>query len=130
MEFVGIHAEALVIRPFASGWLHGIGLQAGAGYSYYTPSFAPLLLCTIWGKQHNLEVCLGTSIAINPTYGTNAKNPLRWPSVWFTPTLLVGYRYQKAETGIMYRVFINTIVVPEINGGPLPCLGASVGWTF
>lgn len=130
MEIAGLYGELQLERPLGDTWLRGIGICAGAGYSYYTPSFIPVMISTLWGKQHMLELSIGTSIPINRVYGTNAIRPLTWPSQTINTTVLVGYRFQQKVPGMQYRVFIKNLMVPSINGGFLPCLGGSVGFTF
>lgn len=130
MELVGVHAEIRLEYPFGDSWLRGIGLHAGVGYSIYTPSFVPVMIQTLWGKQHLLDVSFGTSLPINSVYGTNKDKPLTWPNSLNNITVLVGYRYQAKSQGIMYRVFLQSLTVPGTNGGPLPCLGSSIGFTF
>jgi hypothetical protein len=130
MELIGMHTEVRLDDPFGDAWLRGIGLTVGAGYSAYTPSFAPILLTSLRGRRHYLELALGTSIPINPVYGTNAGNPLTWPTDGPTVTTLVGYRFQADEHGLMYRVFVKALMVEGLNGGLLPCLGGSIGFTL
>lgn len=130
MEVVGLYAEMRVDDPFGKGWLKSTALSGGIGYSIYTPSFVPLMLRTLWGNKHLLEVAIGTSIPMNRVYGTNATKPLTWPVQTVNPTILVGYRHQGESSGVMYRVFIQTLSVPKPYGGLLPCLGASIGYSF
>ncbi len=130
MELIGVHAEVRIEDPFPDAALRGIGISAGAGYSIFTPSFVPVMLTTIWGRRHHLEVALGSSIPINYVYGTNPTKPLTWPEGYFNFTTLVGYRFQSAESGVMYRVFVKGLLVPGLNSGLLPCLGGSLGFTL
>lgn len=127
MEIGGIHAEILLQRPFGNSALADIGISAGVGYSIYTPHFVPILLRTLWGNKHYLEVDVGNSIPLNPVYGTNPDHPLTWPTGKPNITILVGYRFHAPNQSLVYRVFMQAVNVPGVNGGFLPCLGGSIG---
>ncbi len=130
MEIIGIHAELRLEDPFGRGSVRALGIATGIGYSVYTPHFLPLQLRSLWGRYHLLEIGVGSSIPLNPVYGTNAQQPLTWGSRVWNPTVLVGYRFEKESVGLQYRVFMQFLLVPGVNSGLLPCLGGSAGWVW
>lgn len=128
MEIVGIHADVRLLHTFGDGGFRSIGIRAGIGYSLFTPHFAPVMLQALWGSVHNLEVCIGTSIPLNPVYGTHAEKPLTWRNKIVNPTASVGYRYESPGGGVQYRAVVNLLYLPGPSPGVLPSLGGSIGW--
>jgi len=101
----------------------GFGFRAG--FSYLEVLFVPLQINYLIGYKHYLEIGSGITFASkNLDIGRGA-----YGGANITPSASIGYRFQPAKSGFMFRVNADAFLPFALNNdGIMPWLGVSVGY--
>ena len=109
----------------------GLGMFSEFNGAGFPDVIAPVSGMILWGKRHKVEAGGGVTyvnwtlrhILVDGTVGFNRKSDL-------LGHLILGYRFQKLEGGLMFRINYTPIIINYSNKPFEHWAGGSIGYTF
>lgn len=126
-QLVSLNFEANVENVLADSPIRSIGLSAGIGLGFVTPSFVPIMFKSLIGAEDCFELGVGTLVQYKEQPKTD--DWYVWSDSIFNLGFLLGYRYQPRDSGLLFRACAWGIM--DTGTGKLfPSIGGSVGYAF